>query len=256
VTRSRYDRLLPQVEHNPSMLSAQISEPIVAADPEAGQLLTCEPGVSRQWGRLLELLVSYQGEGVFNQYRDVHPGLDLPVGAKVRRENLRSYLSAFSGARFVLVGEAAGYAGCRFSGIPFTCEAQLVGAEVLDWTVGCDVAQSSSAEAPWRERSATIVWEALGGRKDCLLWNAFPWHPYDGSNLLSNRPPGSDLHDGLDVLRCLLSLVPRAAPCAVGRVAQGALATLGLRAPYIRHPSRGGKPKFIAGLAQLRAAED
>jgi hypothetical protein len=205
--------------------------------------------------RLFEVLVTYQGEGVFNQYRDVQPSLDQPGGAEIRCQNLRSYLSAFSRARFVLVGEAAGYAGCRFSGIPFTSEAQLVGSEALDWAVGCDVARSSSADAPWRERSATIVWEAIGGRKDCLLWNAFPWHPYDGSQLLSNRPPGPDLRGGLEALRCLLSLVPRAVPCAVGRVAQRALATLGVRAPYIRHPSRGGKPKFIAGLARLRVDE-
>jgi hypothetical protein len=222
----------------------------------ARQPVVLEPVVCGARDTLFELLVTYQGKGVFNQYRDVHPGLDKPCGAEIRWKNLRSYLSTFSSARFVLVGEAAGYAGCRFSGIPFTCEAQLVGTEALDWTAGHVMARSSTADAPWRERSATIVWEALAGRKDCLLWNAFPWHPYHGSQLLSNRPPGPDLHDGLDVLRCLLSLVPGAVPYAVGRVAQRALSTLGLRAPYIRHPSRGGKPKFIAGLAQLRSDED
>jgi len=75
--------------------------------------------------RLFELLTAYHDPGSFNQYRDVHPELDLPRGAVVRRHNLRCYLEAFAGARFVLVGEAAGYAGCRFSGIPFTCEAQF-----------------------------------------------------------------------------------------------------------------------------------
>ena len=206
--------------------------------------------------RLFELLMTYHGDAVFNQYRDVQPGLDRPAGAEARCQNLRSYLSAFSNARFVLVGEAAGYAGCRFSGIPFTCEAQLIGTGTLDWTVGYDMARSSTAETPWRERSATIVWEALGGRKDCLLWNAFPWHPYGTRGPLSNRPPGRDLRDGLDVLRCLLSLAPRARPYAVGRVAQRALVTIGVRAPYIRHPSRGGKPKFLAGVAQLGPDED
>ena len=202
--------------------------------------------------RLFELLAAYRGSSSFNQYRDVHPELDRHDGAAVRCHNLRCYLEAFGGARFVLVGEAAGYAGCRFSGIPFTCEAQLAGPEPLGWTLGRHLARSSTAEAPWVERSARIVWEALGRRTDCLLWNAFPWHPFGGAGPLSNRPPGQDLHDGLAVLRCFLSLFPSARPYAVGRVAQRALEAIGERAPYIRHPSHGGKREFVEGVAALK----
>ena len=116
--------------------------------------------------RLFALLTAYRGEGAFNQYRDVHAELDLPDGAAVRRHNQRCYLETFAGARFVLVGEAAGYAGCRFSGIPFTCEAQLVGPQRLDWTRGRaqDLARSSAAETtvvrtttPLTERSIPPV---------------------------------------------------------------------------------------------------
>ena len=67
---------------------------------------------------LLDLLVAYRGERAFNQYRDEQPDLDIAGGAATRRRNLCVYLDAFAGARVVLVGEAAGYAGCRFSGIP------------------------------------------------------------------------------------------------------------------------------------------
>lgn len=205
--------------------------------------------------RLLELLIQYPGNcGTFNQYRDVHPELDRPEGAEIRRRNLRSYLQIFDerpGAGFILVGEAAGYAGCRFSGIPFTCEAQLVGPRRLGWAVDRDLGRSSTAATPWVERSASMVWEALGDRRDCVLWNAFPWHPHDGSGPLSNRPPGQDLQDGLLVLRCLLDLYPEAQPYAIGRVAQRALLSIGAEAPYIRHPSRGGKRLFMVGVANL-----
>lgn len=205
--------------------------------------------------RLIESLTAYQTTRSFNQYQDAHPELDRPNGAAVRRHNLRCYLEAFADARFVLVGEAAGYAGCRFSGIPFTCEAQLVGPERLGWTLGLglddDLARSSTAETPWVERSARIVWEALGERTDCVLWNAFPWHPFGEAGPLSNRPPGRNRYDGLEVLRCLLSLFPAAQPCAVGRVAQRALEAIGVQAPYIRHPSHGGKRKFMEGVAAL-----
>ncbi|HDQ74052.1 MAG TPA: hypothetical protein ENN19_18440 [Chloroflexi bacterium] len=203
--------------------------------------------------RLFDLLTAYRGEGVFNQYVDVDPALDLPDGPAVRCRNLRCYLEAFADADYVLVGEAAGYAGCRFSGIPFTCEAQLVEEERLDWTAPFEgrLARSSTRETPWVERSASIVWPAFDGRTDCVLWNAFPWHPFGERGPLSNRAPGKDLDDGLDTLRCLLSLFPSARPYAVGRVAQRALKRIGVQAPYIRHPSHGGQRKFKAGVDAL-----
>jgi hypothetical protein len=203
--------------------------------------------------RLFGLLTEYRGADAFNQYREVHPALDRPGGAETRRRNLRCYLEAFADARFVLVGEAAGYAGCRFSGIPFTCEAQLVGPQRLGWTVGLeeDLAPSSTAESPWVERSARMVWEILGKRMDCVLWNAFPWHPAGEAGPLSNRPPGRDLRDGLEVLRSFCSLFSSARPYAVGRVAQRALKAIGVPAPYIRHPSHGGKRRFMEGVAGL-----
>jgi hypothetical protein len=206
--------------------------------------------------RLFDLLVAWAGHGhVANQYRDVHPDLDVPDGALVRRRNLRCYLEAFSGAQYILVGEAAGYAGCRFSGIPFTCESQLIGPGRLSWTREPDLAQklgrSSRAQTLWTERSATIVWDVLGERRDCLLWNAFPWHPIGARGPLSNGQPGQDLPEGLEALHCLLALLPAARPYAVGRVAQRSLAALGVEAPYIRHPSHGGKGRFAAGVMAL-----
>jgi len=201
--------------------------------------------------RLFHLLTAYRDGRVFNQYREVHPELDRPDGAQVRRRNLRQYLAAFSGAHFLLVGEAAGYAGCRFSGIPFTCEAQLVGAQPLSWTPDLALERSSRAGTPWVERSATMVWETLGERRDVLLWNAFPWHPFSGRGPLSNRHPGRDLSAGLEVLRCVLAEFPQARAYAIGRVAEQALADLDVAAPYIRHPSRGGKTRFAAGVAAL-----
>ena len=205
------------------------------------------------YSRLFALLSAFCAEGVFNQYRDEHPELDRPQAAALRRRNLRAYLHTFEAARYVLIGEAAGYAGCRFSGIPFTSEAQLVGRGALDWAARAQLDRSSTGHRLWVERSARMVWEILGARTDCLLWNAFPWHPYGPRGPLSNRQPGPHLGSGLEVLRCLLDLFPAARPYAVGRVAQQALASLGVEAPYVRHPSHGGKARFAAGVAALPA---
>jgi uracil-DNA glycosylase len=200
--------------------------------------------------QLFELLVGYEGDGVFNQYRDIDPELGLPGAPAIRRNNLRRYLECFSGASYLLVGEAAGYAGCRFSGIPFTGEAQIVGPECLPWAQDLELRQSSRGE-PWRERSGTIVWQALDGRQDCALWNAFPWHPC-GTEPLSNRKPTQDELDcAIPLLRCILRLFGPAQVFAIGRVSEAQLLKLGVRAPYIRHPSHGGKSRFVTSLQAL-----
>ncbi len=200
--------------------------------------------------RLFELLQIYQGDGVFNPYRDRNPELDCPDAPAIRCANLRRYLEIFAGAAYMLVGEAAGYAGCRFSGIPFTGEAQLLGSEPLAWAAGGDWGQTSLGD-PWRERSAQIVWPALDGRRDCVLWNAFPWHPFQDKSLSNRRPRARELRQADDVLRHFLSLFPQARVHAIGRVSQGVLQSLGIEAAYIRHPSYGGKRAFVAGVAAL-----
>jgi len=200
--------------------------------------------------RLVNLLLAFQGPGVFNPYRDGDAALDRPGAPGLRCANLRRYLELFCGAGYVLVGEAAGYAGCRFSGIPFTGEAQLLGPRPLPWAVGGGWAQTS-LEGPWRERSAHIVWSALNGRRDCVLWNAFPWHPFRDKPLTNRRPRTSELQQAAEVLLHFLSLFPQAKVLAIGRVSQNTLVGLGIHTAYIRHPSHGGQRDFVAGVQAL-----
>lgn len=204
--------------------------------------------------RLLDLLQAYQGEGAFNQYRESDPSLERPGGAAIRRRNLRRYLEAFSVASYVLVGEAAGYAGCRFSGIPFTGEAQIVGEGCLPWACGLGFEQSSRGE-PWRERSGDMVWAAFDGRTDCVLWNTFPWHPHASKPLSNRKPTRTEVEQATEVLRSFLALFSHARVYAIGRVSEETLARLGVAAPYIRHPSHGGKAAFVRGVQALPRIE-
>jgi uracil-DNA glycosylase len=199
---------------------------------------------------LLDLLQGYQSTGVFNQYLDCDLSLERAGGAAIRRRNLRRYLTAFESASYVLVGEAAGYAGCRFSGIPFTGEAQIVGPACLPWARGLGFERSSRGEL-WRERSGEMVWAAFEGRLDCVLWNAFPWHPHASKRLSNRKPTRAELKEAAEVLRCFLALFPKAQVHAIGRVSEDTLARLGVRAPYIRHPSHGGKAAFVRGVREL-----
>src|SRR3954469_21192616 len=149
-------------------------------------------------------------------------------GAAGRRARLEAYLHARRGARWLLVGEAAGWRGARVSGLPFTSERQLTGA--------------GPAEA-----TATIVHRVLrelGVEQDVLLWNVVPTHPHRTGDPASNRPPTRAEIAGGTVFLAELARDRSVVP--VGRVAERAL---GL--PGIRHPSHGGAQAFRDGLVQV-----
>jgi hypothetical protein len=190
---------------------------------------------------------------VFNQYARSDPALDVPDAAELRLANVRRYIEAFRGARYLLIGEAAGYAACRFSGVPFTDETQLVGPNALTWAGQRQgFRRCSRAERPLlREASAAVVWGALGSRRDVALWNVVPWHPPGRSGPLSNMLPSRAARaSGLELLRLALDSVwPGATPIAVGRIAESALRGLAIAQPlYLRHPGHGGSAAFRAGL--------
>jgi hypothetical protein len=148
----------------------------------------------------------------FNQY----------AASKLRRERLVDYLEQRQDARFLLVGEAAGYRGARISGVPFTSERQLTG--------------TGPAEA-----TATIVHRVLGelgAEEEVLLWNVVPTHP--GTERSNRTPTRAEVREAMPFLE---ELCRGRTPIAVGRLAQRALGC-----PYVRHPSHGGAGAFRRGL--------
>jgi len=196
-------------------------------------------------------------ERVANPYRDADPALDRPGAARCRRENLEAYLEKVGRPRLVLLGEALGFRGGRFSGIAFTSERQLAGEDGrrLPWA-GPPFRPTSTRPGFWLEPSGGIVWGALGGDpQGVLLWNAFPWHPYGRGGPLSNRTPERRLLTAnLHVLEWLLAAAPGATFVAVGRTAQAALGLLGAEAPLLRHPAYGGAEIFRRQLAPFLTA--
>jgi len=199
--------------------------------------------------RLFSKLSEYRGLNVFNQYAEVDPEFDIPGADKIRRDNLIAYMEIFRDARYILVGEAPSFYGCRFSGIHFTSEELIMGENPLPWARGKGFKKTSHAAKPMKEHSATIVWGQLAARNDVILWNAFPWHTYKQSEKNKNRKPTEDeLAKSVDVLRTFLALYPGRQIYAIGRTAEFALGNIGVEAEYIRHPANGGKPKFVDGI--------
>lgn len=161
--------------------------------------------------QFIERLVSYEGSPtVFNPWRDYENGLDrTPEAPAIRREQLRQYLLArLGGCPYVIIAEAMGYQGGRFSGIAITCERMLLGFHnqikpimILPQGKG---ERTSLATSPlltkakvqvegFNEPTDTVVWSTLLDNGidtyKALLWNIFPFHPHEEGKLLSNRTP-------------------------------------------------------------------
>ena len=188
----------------------------------------------------------------FRMLADEAPGLDLPGGAAARRANVARYLEERTAERPVLlVGEAMGYAGGRFSGIAFTAERTLHA-----W--GPPYAATSIRPEGFSEQSGTIVHgalAALGIEHDAVLWNVVPAHPHRPGEPLSNRTPAAgELRAGAEVLGELIERLQPRATIAVGRSAERALGELGMPCHgNVRHPANGGATAFRQGLAALVA---
>lgn len=181
-----------------------------------------------------------------NPYADEDPALDRPGAAAIRRANLRHYLAERAGARLLLVGEAIGYRGGRFSGMAFTSERQLDA-----W--GPPYAPSSTREGGWAEPSATIIHGALadhGAETDAVLWNVVPAHPHRPGAPLTNRAPTvAEVQQGAPMLDAVIATLQPRTVVAVGRIAER---LLGDRADAaVRHPAQGGATLCREGLARV-----
>jgi len=200
--------------------------------------------------RLLEALADFRADApLVNQYRSTHAEVDRARGAAIRRRNLELYLRLFAARppRLLILGEAAGYRGCRFSGIPFTSEHTLANNPFFK---GAGFEPSSRREPIWREASASIVWETFGQLETPpLLWGTVPFHPHRPGEPLSNRAPApAERRAGIQFFAMLRAIVPGARLIACGRIAEEALGNAGFVFTPIRHPSHGGKTDFQKGV--------
>jgi uracil-DNA glycosylase len=205
---------------------------------------------------------SPQRKGVFNPWWEVDQSNDaMDRAPEIRRRQLFRYLQERQGsARFVLVGEALGYQGGKFSGIPMTSERILLGGKKNQGIFPNHVFNGLEARRTSRERlkkegfsepTATIVWGEIVksglSPHQFALWNAFPWHPYDPkAGPLSNRTPDSEeFEEGHEALtRLIYILDKRGVIMALGEKAAEALRKVGIEARKLRHPSQGGARRF------------
>jgi uracil-DNA glycosylase len=203
------------------------------------------------WSILENELFSFSTtEVLFNQYKQVDPGVDLPNANDIRKQNLMNYLESFSERPSILVvGEAAGPWGCRFSGVPFTGEKQL-----CMHTLPFSGYRSSRKEPllktkkmpPYTSRSAETFWEAMiSYHTKFFVWDCVPFHPHNPGNILSVRnPTKEEVSSCSELLREIKDIIRPRDILAIGRAAEFALKQIGVEPIYVRHPSRGGANRF------------
>jgi uracil-DNA glycosylase len=236
-----------------------------------------------QFARLLKKSPS---GAVFNPWWQIDEENDIGLTAPpIRRKQLRAYLQErLANARFAIVGEALGYRGGHFSGIPMTSERMLLRKQPeivaalcerrnfehradddgrrppLQIVAGITPRRTSKPEKcpdGFSEPTATIVWGMLLrlGLKpnEFVLWNAFPWHSFDSHRgMLSNRMPNkSERTAGLPVLKAFLELFPCDQVVALGKIAAAQLEEFNVNAHCIRHPASGGARLFRQQIAEI-----
>lgn len=189
--------------------------------------------------------------GLFNPWCDHCPD-DLPHnGPEQKLARLAAHLDCTP--KIILVGEAAGFRGCRRTGIAFSSEFQLCEGSLPRLP---KEGRLTRRHIPFKESSATIVWRALRDLQladSTVVWNALQMHPHRPDERNSNRTPrAAEMAMGAGAMRILAEAFPSARIVAVGVKAEKLLRKMGLK-PFatVRHPAKGGSTEFAAGMVKL-----
>ncbi len=194
---------------------------------------------------------------LFNHYRDQDYRLDVPGAPAIRRANLRQYLASFRRRPTVLLlSLAPGRLGCRFSGIPFTSESQLLnGVPIAGRQSSRDHSLLDLGQpTPYHTRPASIFWEALGedyGR--VLLWNCLPLIPYPIEDAVARQRLTAEHYAPFsDVTRRVVDMVNPRIVVALGRDAEKLLQTWDVETTFVPSPSaRDGGRGYRDGIAAV-----
>ncbi|MEM1055326.1 MAG: uracil-DNA glycosylase [Bacteroidota bacterium] len=212
---------------------------------------------SRLWSALTEhVLDAPEADDLVNPYSREDAALDVDGAAAIRRDNLsRSAESVPDRLEVLVVAEAPGPWGCRFSGVPLVSESQLLDPDFpLD---GRATSLRAMHGEPLKEYSGGIYWRVMRphwGR--FWTWNAVPFHPHKPGDPLTIRAPRvREIRQFAGALEAVVAATEPERVVALGRVAERALTAVGVESRYVRHPSQGGARLFEAGMAEVFGTE-
>lgn len=202
-------------------------------------------------------------DNIFNPWYDRDLENDQKASApNIRRNHLQWYFEQREHrARYLMIAEAVGYQGGHFSGVAMTSERILLGHLAAKKVHPHHVFENHTPQRTSRkalkaqgfvEPTATIVWGSLLNAQvdpySFVLWNAVPWHPYQGGHpkgMLSNRTPTrKELDYSRPFLDAFLKLFPNCHILAIGQKCATILGEMEIACHVVRHPANGGATKF------------
>lgn len=203
--------------------------------------------------KIIDLLQSTQAPAFgFNPYKDICPEHDLPNASAIRCENLKLYLNAQLELKpkSLWLGEAPGYNGVRRSGLYLLSEPQL---DMLSDRLKCLPFQKATKTAPKATSTSKQVWKMIELLPEVpLTLDAYPFHLVQEKLPFANRSPKkAELKDYAPLLEFITDLFQPEIIIAIGRKAEYALNHIGIKAQYVRHPSRGGQREFEKGIKRI-----
>lgn len=213
--------------------------------------------------RFMKRLQAFSAPQVFNPWKDYDERYDIHKRSSlIRRRQLSAYLEERIGkTKMLIIAEAVGYQGGRFTGIAMTCERMLLGfhptvsstmvfsgVEPTRTSNGSSVfiTKQTQREKGFNEPTDSVVWNAMLDANmdpyEVVLWNIFPFHPYKVDNGLTNRTPTKEeLDQGWAYTSELMKLFPDAQILGVGQKSSQTLQDYGVNVQAtLRHPANGG----------------
>jgi len=211
----------------------------------------------------IKKLQRFSAPKVFNPWHDYDERYDASRrGSSVRRQQLQAYLEErLHKAKIIMIAEAVGYQGGRFTGIAMTCERMLLGhhdtvtpemvftgvlPKRTSYADSTYITKRTQRELGLNEPTDSVVWNAMLEANidpyEVVLWNIFPFHPFKGDDGLTNRTPTQDeLDQGWTYTKQLLGLFPNTHILGIGQKSSLTLEAYGIDVQAtLRHPANGG----------------
>ncbi len=177
-------------------------------------------------------MIAHAPTTLVNQYTTTFEQ-DGPLnGAGLRTANIDWYLKQRSDCRVLLVSQAPGQLGARWSGIPLT-DTQMI----ADGRLGSGYDYTHLASEP----SSRAVHAGLGDwHEQVLLWSVVPWHPAGQTPDSNRKPTDEEIAAGTALLSTFVTERDFDLIVGLGAVAHAVLTALGISSERLPHPFYDG----------------
>ncbi|MCM5704027.1 uracil-DNA glycosylase [Larsenimonas salina] len=202
--------------------------------------------------KFLNELCSYHADDFFNPWSENCSISDNENSAHIRLSNLASVFNSCLNRDDVdlWVGRDLGWRGGRRTGIALVDEFSLCS---YSKSFGLNGLKKATIDKPVKEQTASEIEFIRSKIKNkVVFWNVFPYHPHQLGEPFSNRShTKKEFLIGSYFLKSMLEIFTFEKVVAIGNDASKAIASLGVDALKVRHPSYGGKKDFRLQLSEI-----